>query len=991
MFNNHNFKYYFNIADKKVPFIHGGKGGCFAEGTLISTANGQLAIEDIRVDTYVTSYDSEGNFTQQRVTQIHIHEQKHTVHVFKLWNKTELVVTDNHWILTPDGDFLPASLLKEGDCLVQETGTMTAIASKTTKEVDIVYNLTVENNHTYIANNILVHNKGGGKGATAAPGVESPNNLFSTDIMFVTVALSEGPVYRINPNGPQDIEINDGNIDDLLNLSTDGTINTEYFYTDSTTGTLTQTPLNIFGEETVVPQSLSNPVTLKKGNLEGIPRAAVVLQNTSVSRIDVLRFVFVINALQTMDDKGNVFSGSVATKITVYDNTGSNIIAEKPITIDGKTNVQYKYTVDIPIPEASKSSSGHRFTIEKTSNDSDSSKIQDAIQFISWDEITHEDVAYTRTAVIGYAIKAVAEYRGGIPTFTSIVKGMLCKVPSNYNQPIIPDFNSSTFQVDWREIEVVNDPTGTNINSYQANGYRLQATGSTVLTEDNPEIYKGFWDGTFSYAWTQNPAWILYDILTNSTYGLGIPEANIDKYRFYKIAQYCDAVNPKTGRFDGVVGYSDSTFRYKPRNRFTAVNEALIGLNAGIAIKERRFICDLLLSSQAQVFDIIQKVAAIFRGVLFYSGGKITLNVDLPDEVPVAHFSEANIIKDSVNISGIKESELITGVEISYIEPNNHYKRETVRVDDPQSLRELNQIENVKQIEATGCTRRGQAIRFAQYLIASTKYIRRKIDFTVPSEAVNLTIGDVISVSQRMPGTAWGYAGRVASNSVIGEDTVILEHFTSPALSQSVFTSNTKPLALRVINMESDRLSLYLLSNTFSADVTGNTQSGIDLVEVAVSQRFIPDSKTFSTFGFNIDWTSNNVPVKGDLWSIGEIDPSNFYTNQGEKLFKVNQLTRRGDDQIQISASEYVSNVYIDSDTLINYIPVKYIDTISPLIAPPAPILNVIPRARRLADGSTTYELEIDARTDTSAYPLDLRTEFEYASPSSTKIIERIN
>ena len=75
---------------------------------------------------------------------------------------------------------------------------------------------------------------------------------------------------------------------------------------------------------------------------------------------------------------------------------------------------------------------------------------------------------------------------------------------------------------------------------------------STIKTAANPQIYVGTWDGTFVYSWTQNPVWIIYDILTNKTYGLGIPEDNIDKYKFYQVAQYCDACDSITGRFIGV-------------------------------------------------------------------------------------------------------------------------------------------------------------------------------------------------------------------------------------------------------------------------------------------------------------------------------------------------------------------------------------------------------------------------------------------------------
>ena len=114
--------------------------------------------------------------------------------------------------------------------------------------------------------------KGGGKGGSGGQTAsEAPQSLFGTDILFTTVGLSEGPVYRINANGPQDIEIADGAIDDLILLDGDGTEDTSKFKTLSTTGTTTQDRLDVFGENIVTPQNFASPVSLKKGNLAGVP------------------------------------------------------------------------------------------------------------------------------------------------------------------------------------------------------------------------------------------------------------------------------------------------------------------------------------------------------------------------------------------------------------------------------------------------------------------------------------------------------------------------------------------------------------------------------------------------------------------------------------------------------------------------------------------------------------------------------------------------
>lgn len=973
-------KPYFHRNGKKIPFISGGKGGCFAAGTLISTPYGDTAIETLRVGDEVYCFDENQEIHVRKVTQVFIHENDEVIPV-KFWSG-ELHITPNHWVLTEANTFLPIESLEVDDALITEELNITPILGRGNKYSCTTYNITVEEFHTYFANKIRVHNKGGSKGgSTATGGSEAANSLFSTDILFLTVALGEGPLYKINPNGLQDIEINEATIDDLLNLDGDGGENPEFFHVDSRTGTLSQTVMPIFGEEVVVPQSPSSAVVLKKGNLPGIPRAALTLQNTSVGSWDTIRFIFNVNALQNMDNNGNVNGYSVSIKITIYDNVGQLVLGTAERTYSGKTNVPVRFMVEMPIPEEYRSENGYKFSIEKTSDDSDSSKIQDAIAFVSWQEVENDRFAYPRTALIGYAIKAAGEHTGTVPTFTCMVKGLLCKVPSNYNQPILENG-----EIDWRQIET----PSSGSYFYGNNGYRLQRSGSTVLTT-TPKVYLGNWDGSFVYSWTQNPVWILYDLLTNRTYGIGIPENNIEKYKFYKVARYCDAIDPHTGEFIGVDGFADGTYRYKPKNFFTAIRETLIGIPSGTRVKERRFTCDMTIANQTQLADLVVAVAGIFRGVLFYSGGKLSLNVDMPDEIPAAVFNETNIEKSSIGISGIKESEILTGVEVAYIEPNNHYRREVIRVDDSKALREQNQIENIAQIELTGCTRRGQAVRFAQYLLASSKYIRRKIQFVTTVEAIDLTIGSVISVSQRLPGTSWGYGGRIASNSTIGQSNLIFEHYTSPAITSSVFTSNTLPLGVRVVNRRNDRIELYMLSNTQYSSSSANTITGADLWEVKVIAKYVYTSRTFSTANASIQFAANNVPVRGDLWTFGEINPNNFYENQNDKLFKVTGIERDPQDfKITIHANEYISNVYTDSDSLISYVPVKYKDTTSPLIAPPAPSLELSPKTVRASDGSVRTDIEVYLTTDTSGYPLQIDTELEYASPTLSFVIEDV-
>ena len=1002
-------RHYTTHKDRRVPYIVGAKGGCFPAGTQITLADGsQKPIEEIKNLDVVLAFDKLGNLGPATVSETFYHENDDFIKI-KHW-AGEFTVTPNHWILAESGLFMEAGKFTLDDQVVNKEGQISPIESIEAVDSEPSYNFTVSEAHTYIANDVRVHNKGGGKGGggTSHTPVEAENDLFSTDILFVTNALGEGPVYRINPNGPQDIEIQDGGIDDLINLDGDGKENTSVFKTIANNGTVTQAPLRVFGEEIVTPQNFQSPVKLKKGDIPGITKSAVVLQDTSADDWDALRFSFTLQSLLKQETNGDINGHNISIKIKIFNRTGTEVIAEtaddsEETNITGKTNVPFKFTVTVIIPEEKRDTAGYKFTVEKVSGDSEKSTIAENIQLNGWFEIKYKRQAYPRTSHIGYAIKAHSEYTGGVPNFTSLVKGLLVKVPSNYNQPILENG-----EIDWRHIELpqtgnadIDDVTNDTIG-YTQKGYYLQMSGTnTPLYEANPQVYKGVWDGVFVYAWSQNPVWIVYDLLTNESYGLGIAEANIDKFKFFQVAQYCDAVDNITGRFNGIESLADGTFRHQPLGTFTGSRQNQFGVPSHVKILERRFICDCTIVDQSQAMDTINQITSIFRGALVYAGGKLTLAVDMPDEIPVAVFNEANIKDGSFQISGIKESDILTGVDVSYIDPTNHFKREVVRIDTTDRNDGIlkSEIENIASLDLFGVTRRSQALRFAQYHIAASKFLRRRAQFTTTPEALMLAPGDVVSVAQRNIGIAWGYAGRISANSTTGETgtgagNVYLEHLTTPSLSNSVFTANTGPLVLRVFRADRDRIELFILANNETAfgnaevtplHITDNVSTGYDRANVNVALKYNYVNQEFDSFS---GFAANDVPTVGDLWTLGEIDdPTNIYSSKSDKLFKITAINRNEDHEIVLDTIEYISNIYVDSDTFIDYTPEDYKDATSPLRPPPAPIFNLQPITRRDQDGSLTTDLFVDTSTDTTDYGLAFSTEFEVMTADDSKQI----
>ncbi len=845
----------------------------------------------------------------------------------------------------------------------------------------------VNHNGTLVPKIVGAKGKGGG--------TISPNSLFSSDILYLITALGEGPVYRINPNGPQDIQIQDSAIDDLINMRGNGLENTDKFFTISSAGTITQDPIPKFGDNIVSPQAFASPVILKKGNLDTV-MAAEVNEATSANDWDELRFSFIINELLIAKDNGDVTPNSITYKIVIKDYLDNEELVSQTKIIEEKTDTPYKFSHRIIIPKDKPGvdyTQGYKFHITKESDDTDDTKIRDSLSVVSWDEVKHSKQAYPRTALIAYALKAVDEHTGGVPNFTSLVKGLIVKVPSNYNQPILEDG-----QIDWRQLEVPEDGqllinnTLTEIG-YTETGYRLQTPGTgTVLTAVNPIIYKGSWDGTFIYSWTQNPVWIIYDMLTNNTYGLGIPEGNIDKYKFYQVAMYCDACDPKTGQFIGVDAVADGTFRYKPRGLYTKIIENQLGLPKGTKVKERRFITDVTISDQERTMDIVNRITATFRGILIYAGGKVSLAVDMPDELPVMLFNETNIKQGSFQISGNKESEIITGVDVTYVEPSNHFKRETVRLDlaDKYDGTAVSQVENIASLDLTGVTRRSQAMRLAQYQLAAARYQRRNIAFTTSTDAINLAPGDVISVATNGTGIAYGFGGKVVANSATGSSNtnVYLTHYTQPSITEYTFQQNTNPLALRIINTKSDRMELYIVSNTeYAIGATDNVSTGYDTITVKALSKY--DINTRKISALSSGFTANLVPSVGDLWTLGEIvNTDNYYTNKSGKLFKVTGVSRDSSEQeVIVNGVEYLSNIYVDSDTFIDYEPTAYIDITSPFSVPPTPRFDFTAKSRRTVDGSIVVDGVLKITTDKLGYGQKFETEFYKANPTKSVLV----
>jgi len=260
--------------------------------------------------------------------------------------------------------------------------------------------------------------------------------------------------------------------------------------------------------------------------------------------------------------------------------------------------------------------------------------------------------------------------------------------------------------------------------SIKTSSYRRNVSSGATETTDQ------VWDGNFYTSWTDNPAWIYYDLLTNKRYGLGnyIEEADIDKWELYQIGRYCDEQVPDP---------LDST---------------------GVST-EPRFSCNLYLTKATEAYKVLQDMASIFRGMQYWMNGQIVAVQDREKD-PVYQFSDANVIDGMFEYEGTARKTRHNIAKVTYNNPNNHYKQSIEYVQDNSLLVDNNEFPKVKNIAAFGCTSRGQALRLGKWALTSEKLNTETIRFKTGLNASFLRPGDVINVlDARRQGVGW--SGRV--------------------------------------------------------------------------------------------------------------------------------------------------------------------------------------------------------------------------------------
>ena len=640
----------------QTKYVVGAGGGCFTGDTLVSTPNGQVRIDELKEGSEVISFDDKANTHIAKVLKVHVHENEQ-VYRYGFWGDEYVDATPNHWVLNQYNAFVAIGSLGFDDCLVDVMGHLRPITSRKDLGTATVYNLTVEQQHTFIANNIRVHNAGiglrvagagggggkGGGGSRSTP-TEADDTLQSVQFANVVDLISEGEIGGLD-DGNKSIFLDDTPVE-----AADGSNNFEGFTIATRVGTQTQThlagPFNATERETGVSVEVTkdNPVT----------------RSITDTDVDRLRVTLTIPSLQILEDDGDIVGHSVQIKIQIqYNGGGYNDVIND--TISGKSSNRYQrdYLVDLT------GSFPVDVRVVRVSADETSAKRASTTNFQSFTEIIDEKFRYPNSALVG--LRFDSRQFNSVPNRKYLIRGIKVKIPSN-------------------------------------------ATVDTT-THLGRITYSGIWDGTFQAAtWTNDPAWCLYDLLISERYGAGVPESTLDKYDFFAISQYCNEL-----------------------------------VDNGAGGQEPRFSLNMLINSRDEVYNVIQQMTAIFRGIAYYGAGTLQLLQDKPSD-PQYLLSPSNVVDGIFQYQGTSQKARHTVAVVAWQSYDTRGDVEYEYVEDHDAVAKYGIIK--KDIKAVGCYSQGQANRIGKWTLLSEQNLTETIQFSIGIESgIILRPGMVVDIA----------------------------------------------------------------------------------------------------------------------------------------------------------------------------------------------------------------------------------------------------
>ena len=377
------------------------------------------------------------------------------------------------------------------------------------------------------------------------------------------------------------------------------------------------------------------------------------------------------NSLREQKGNGDVVGYRIEYAIDVQTDGGAWEMVLNT-AVDDKVSQGYQRSHRIDLPKAQQ---GWSVRVRRLTPNRDSEMVSDTMVVSAVTEIIDAKLRYPCTALL--ALKYDAQTFSNIAKVAVRVRGMLIQVPTNY------------------------DPTA--------------------------RTYDGLWDGTFKLAYTNNPAWVFYDICTAKRYGLGDRLAGkVDKWSLYRLAQYCDEM-----------------------------------VDDGKGGKEPRFTVNVYLQKADDAYRVLQNLASVFRALSFWDGTSIVVDADTPKE-PVYVFSNANVIGGEFSYTGTRARDRHTIVKCAYDDPDNNFETDYIYVQDEHAIAKygINQLE----LNLFGCTSKGQAQRAGIWALKSEQLETETVSFSTGLDGFIPKVGEIIHVQDN------SRAGRMQAGRIVATD-----------------------------------------------------------------------------------------------------------------------------------------------------------------------------------------------------------------------------
>ena len=506
-----------------------------------------------------------------------------------------------------------------------------------------------------------------------------------------------------------------------------------------------------------------------------------VTHTVTQSTINAVRVTLNFPSMQVFNNEGGIDGTEVRLLIKVIENDGTTTTAVDDTVKGRSTNAYFR---DYLINLASGTSFPVQIRVERVTADSTESSTVNAFRFNSATNIIMKQNAYPNTAHT--ALRFSAEKFPRIPNRVYRIRGIKVKIPSN----------------------------------------------ATVNATHGNLTYAGTWNGTFkaSKEWCSDPAWILYDLLTNDRYGCDIAESSLDKFTFKSVSEYCGA---------------------------------LIDAGNGDGSTEPRFSCNVNITQQADAFNLINALCSTMRAIAFYSAGTIAISQDAEGKATKYIFNNSNVTDDGFVYNGSSLKTRHTIINVQYLDMiTQELDIETIEAD---AATQTKYGIRTKTIKAFACTSRGQAARLGKWFLFNEQNSGESCAFTTTAAAgVLVRCGDIIEIADSLKA---GVRRGGLLSSVTSTTVVVLDD----SASTDIPTTNSPTIS---VVMPDGSVETKTISNVSGATITVSSAFS---TTPNVNAPYILESSTLET----TTWRVVSVTENDDLtYSISALEH-----NEGKYAF----------------------------------------------------------------------------------------------------------